>query len=153
MRLCIGVVATVIVLAISGSFSDDSVTTPSSAPSPVRSSKAPALAATPPKTPTPSTTASSSTIDAKVAKAAAEGLYTSNVGRQAPSLQGVPPADLADEGYSICKLLRSGQSMKDVVARVRLGFEPAEAGAMIGAAPVLCPEQTDKVAASVVTLG
>ncbi|MFD7016087.1 DUF732 domain-containing protein [Streptomyces sp. NPDC059928] len=79
-------------------------------------------------------------------KDAAEVLYAYQLGKADPAdFQGVEPSVLADEGHRICSMLADGQSVDDAIARERLGFSEKETGAMIGAAPVLCPAQKSKV--------
>lgn len=79
-------------------------------------------------------------------KDAAEVLYAYQLGQADPGdFQGVEPSVLASEGHRICSMLAGGQSVDDAIARERLGFSEKETGAMIGAAPVLCPAQKTKV--------
>lgn len=91
---------------------------------------------------------SSNTPSSPAAKSkdAAEVLYAYQLGKADPDdFQNVEPSVLASEGHQICSMLTDGQSVDDAIARERLGFSEKETGAMIGAAPVLCPAQKAKV--------
>jgi alkyl sulfatase BDS1-like metallo-beta-lactamase superfamily hydrolase len=79
-------------------------------------------------------------------KDAAEVLYAYQLGQADPDdFDGVEPSVLAAEGHRICSMLADGQGIDDAIARERLGFSDKETSAMIGAAPVLCPDQKTKV--------
>lgn len=93
-------------------------------------------------------------VDPKIAKAAAEAVFADAASKGDPKdLAGVKPSVLASEGYAICKQLKAGQSIPDVIAKEKLGFNDAAVGAMLAASPALCPDQQQKVTDGLAALG
>lgn len=91
---------------------------------------------------------------AAIHKAAAETVFAQAAANADPDdLQGVPAKVIAPEGHHVCSMLQSGQTVADAIAYLRLGFSSKETGALIGAAPALCPEQQAKITAGLNSLG
>nr|WP_223184889.1 DUF732 domain-containing protein [Streptomyces sp. CBMA152] len=91
---------------------------------------------------------------ASIKNAAQEAVYADQAAKGDPGdLKGVTPSIVAEQGHHICKLLDQGQSVEDAAAQTRLGFSAKETGALIGAAPALCPQHGQAIDAWIAALG
>ncbi|MFI5704631.1 DUF732 domain-containing protein [Streptomyces xanthochromogenes] len=57
---------------------------------------------------------------------------------------GVKPGVIVPEGHEVCDMLTADQTVDDAASKIRLGFSDKAAGAIIGAAPALCPAYSAK---------
>ncbi|MFK0182034.1 DUF732 domain-containing protein [Streptomyces xanthochromogenes] len=79
-------------------------------------------------------------------KAAAEAVFAMQAAKGDPDdFQGVKPGVIAPEGHEVCDMLTKGQTVDDAATKIRLGFSDKAAGAIIGAAPALCPEHSPEI--------
>lgn len=62
------------------------------------------------------------------------------------------PTIITPPGHRICTMLNAGQTVEAAVARTRQDFNDKATGALIGAAPVLCPNQAAKINAWIASL-
>ncbi|MFC0843370.1 DUF732 domain-containing protein [Streptomyces noboritoensis] len=91
---------------------------------------------------------------AALRRAAEEAVYAMQAAKGDPGdLDGVPPDLIAPEGRQVCRMLDEGQAVDDAIAYLRLGFNLKETGALIGAAPALCPQHQGTIDAWVASLG
>ncbi|MEU2955608.1 DUF732 domain-containing protein [Streptomyces xanthochromogenes] len=79
-------------------------------------------------------------------KAAAEAVFAMQAAKGDPDdFQGVKPGVIVPEGHEVCDMLTADQTVDDAASKIRLGFSDKAAGAIIGAAPALCPAYSAKV--------
>ena len=91
---------------------------------------------------------------AALRRAAEEAVYAMQAAKGDPGdLDGVPPDLIAPEGRQVCRMLDEGQGVDDAIAYLRLGFDQKETGALIGAAPALCPQHQGAIDAWVAGVG
>ncbi|MFF3151844.1 DUF732 domain-containing protein [Streptomyces sp. NPDC057910] len=101
----------------------------------------------------PSASSPDETSDAARKSAAEDAGYVVQARKGDPSdFTNTDASIISSAGRDICKMLNAGQTVEAVVTRTQQDFNDQATGALVGAAPALCPGQADKVNAWIASL-
>ncbi|MEV5944514.1 DUF732 domain-containing protein [Streptomyces sp. NPDC051994] len=94
----------------------------------------------------PSTSSPDQASDTARKSAAEDAVYVLQARKGDPGdFTNTDPSIITSQGHDICKMLDAGQTVENVVARTQQDFNDKATGALIGAAPALCPQHQAKI--------